>query len=184
MTSAAVGSLHCPFKALMNSSTNAPSVPMLGSSHKGALVHACLPDVSTCRASSNCNSDSTPLQRHRGSDPRLHGPTQMSFWATLQSFNILENTRSRANQFEEGTTFNQSTSVARIWPNLIWPSLFGRIWPNRHLAKLNWPHVANLIWPNLANFFDAGRVVGGSGGGGRKGAPKGEGAKRGRGPKG
>ena len=28
----------------------------------------------------------------------------------------------------------------RIWPNLIWPSLFGRIWPNR-------------IWPNLANFF-------------------------------
>ena len=42
----------------------------------------------------------------------------------------------------------------RIWPNLIWPSLFGRIWPNRiwpipHLAKV---HLANLIWPNLANF--------------------------------
>ena len=45
----------------------------------------------------------------------------------------------------------------RIWPNLIWPSLFGRIWPNRiwpipHLAKVNWPHLAILIWPNLANF--------------------------------
>ena len=46
----------------------------------------------------------------------------------------------------------------RIWPNLIWPSLFGRIWPNRiwpvpHLARSNWPHLAILIWPNLANFW-------------------------------
>ena len=50
-----------------------------------------------------------------------------------------------------------STGRDRIWPNLIWPSLFGRIWPNRiwpipHLAKVNWPHLAILIWPNLANF--------------------------------
>ena len=38
----------------------------------------------------------------------------------------------------------------RIWPNLIWPSSFGRIWPIPHLAKVNWPHLVILIWPNLA----------------------------------
>ena len=42
----------------------------------------------------------------------------------------------------------------RIWPNLIWPSLFGRIWPNRiwpipHLAKVNWPAFGH---PYLAEF--------------------------------
>ena len=31
-----------------------------------------------------------------------------------------------------------------IWPNLIWPSLFGRIWPNRI-----WPKLSGRIWPTL-----------------------------------
>ena len=97
----------------------------------------------------------------------------------------------------------------RIWPNLIWPSLFGRIWPNRiwpipHLAKVNWPHLAILIWPNLANFcwpnlarphlanflfwWGPGRVGarswGPEGGGPTGRGPNGEGARRGGSPKG
>ena len=93
----------------------------------------------------------------------------------------------------------------RIWPNLIWPSLFGRIWPNRiwpipHLAKVNWPHLAILIWPNLAkpnlakphlNFVFGGGPdgcgpggVGARRGGGKGWGPEGLGARRVGGPKG
>ena len=36
----------------------------------------------------------------------------------------------------------------RIWPNLIWPSLFSRIWPIPHLANTTF----GQSWPNLANF--------------------------------